>query len=153
MKCLVYCILRSRPLPRELLPVGVDGKKVSLLHEDGLAAAFSLVDDACDTPELSRVKAYAAVIEALHRACTVLPMRYGCLLPSETHLAALLRERREEFLARLDEVQGCVEMAIRVLLEPIGTVPITDAEGVVDGACPPRSSSPPALPASHIWQL
>jgi len=121
MTCLVYCILRDRVLPPELLPVGVDGKKVSLLHDDGLAAAFSLVDDACDTTELSRVKVYAAVIEALHRACTVLPMRYGCLLPSEAHLAALLRERREEFLVRLDEVQGCVEMTIRILLEPVRT--------------------------------
>jgi hypothetical protein len=123
MKCLVYCILRDAERPDDALPVGVDGKRVSLRREDGLAAAFSVIDDACDAPEgigapgstsVSHATAYASVIEALHRKCTVLPLRIGCLLPSEERVTALLRERREEFLASLDEVQGCVEMVLHL---------------------------------------
>lgn len=124
MKCLVYCILRDEELPYDRLPVGVDGNKVSLLRDDGLVGVFSMVDDARDVPEMSRVKVYEAVIETLHRLHTVLPMRYGCLLPSETHLKVLLRECRQEFLGSLDEVQDCVEMVLHLCLgAPESTMP------------------------------
>ena len=142
MKCLVYCILRDEELPDEVLPVGIDGNKVSLTSDDGLAAAFSAIDDACDPffstggASVSRATAYASVIEALHRKCTVLPLRMGCLLPSEERVTALLRERREEFLASLDEVQGCVEMVLHLQ----GTQPSQE--------CLRRAGNPPLRAAS-----
>jgi len=128
MKHLVYCILSETELPCDGLPVGVDGDTVSLLCEGGLAAVHSIVSEGRGSPDavetlrntrISRVKAYASVIDALHRTCTVLPMRYGCLLPTEAHISELLRERRDDFLSCLDEVRGCVEMVLYVPLEDL----------------------------------
>ena len=164
MKCLVYCILRDAELslgdpesprderPDDILPVGVDGNRVSLRRDDGLAAAFSVIDDACDAPEgigapgstsVSHATAYASVIEALHRRCTVLPLRMGCLLPSEEHVTALLRERREEFLASLDEVQGCVEMVLHL-------APGVSEQGSRGTGGPLNSGRPTGSPAHRL---
>lgn len=129
MKCLVYCILRDADAPHDGLPAGVDGNTVSLLRDDGLAGVFSVVDDVGNVPELSRAQAYESVIETLHRTCTVLPMQYGCLLPTEAHLKKLLSERRTEFLGSLDQVQGCVEMSLHVTLgAPDGAMPDDESD-------------------------
>ena len=116
MKCLPYCILRQAARVAHLSPAGIDGKPVSIVVGDRLAAACSLVADAYATATLPRATAYARVVEALHSNCTVLPMRYGCILESEARLVALLRERHAEFHASLDRLEGCVEMGVRLLL-------------------------------------
>ena len=83
MKHLVYCILSGDDLPREDLPAGVDGGKVCLAREGGLAAAFSLAEEGGRALDVFRAREYAAVVDAFHRSCTVLPMRYGCFFASE----------------------------------------------------------------------
>ena len=118
MKHLVYCLLRAAPSARA--PAGVDGHDVHILADSGLAAAYSHVGDACAPPSVARITAYARVVEALHEVCTVLPVRYGCMLDTEAQVARLLRERHAEFLAALDAVDGCSEMGIRVLLRGAG---------------------------------
>jgi len=115
MKLLVYCILGERP-PGSELPMGVEGCAVSLVADGGLAAAVSSAPETCATPSVPRVVEYARVVEALHEAATVLPMRYGCLAESEAEIVELLRTRRAQFLARLDELDGCAEMGLRILL-------------------------------------
>jgi hypothetical protein len=128
MKILVYFVFRGESISQENLPLGVEGERVRLLSSDGLGAAFSAVGEASATPYLSAATAYARVIEAGHEACTVLPMRYGCLLDSREQICELLLRRRAEFLAGLDEAEGCVEMSLRILLSlprgKIGTDPI-----------------------------
>jgi hypothetical protein len=64
-----------------------------------------------------RLRTFAGVVEALHETRTVLPMRYGCLLPTEARVVALLRERAPQFVAALDGVEVCAEMSIRAILD------------------------------------
>ena len=136
MNYVVYCVLREKDRVPDRLPLGVGGGRVSLLAEDGLAVAFSRVRLGCAVPSLSRVKAYARVVEALHKTGTVLPMRYGCELSTRAQLVELLREHRAEFQAALDEVEGCVELGIRVLLR--------EAHGPVSGDVGRPSGPSPA---------
>ncbi len=118
MKYLAYCILRDHNLLREAIPKGLEGNPVSLVSEGRLAAAFSAVTEAWAGAHVGLVLAYARVVEAFHALGTVLPLRYGCLLATEADLVKLLGTRGAEFHAALDELEGCVEMGIRLLLPP-----------------------------------
>jgi len=86
------------------------------MAEDGLAAAFSLVPETCLAPSVPRAAAYANVVQVFHETATVLPFRYGCFLEDAGAVVELLRARRREFRESLDELDGCVEMGVRVLL-------------------------------------
>ena len=116
MKHLVYCVLRDAQAARAVVAAGVEGSRVSLIAEDGLAAAFSLVPETCLAPSVSRAAAYARVVQVFHETATVLPFRYGCFLEDAGAVVELLRARRREFRESLEELDGCVEMGVRVLL-------------------------------------
>jgi len=120
MRHLVYCILRAYTPWRGRLPAGVEGAPVSLVTEDELAVAVSRVSDAGRPADVAQATAYANVIAALSADRTVLPIRYGCLFPSKTQVHEFLQTRRAEFAALLDELDGCVEMGVRVLLSSAG---------------------------------
>ena len=113
---LVYCVLRDAQAARGVAAAGVEGARVSLMAEDGLAAAFSLVPVTCLAPSVSRAAAYGRVVQAFHETATVLPFRYGCFLEDAGAVVELLRARRREFRESLEELDGCVEMGVRVLL-------------------------------------
>ncbi len=115
MRHLVYCVLRAHPPWRGRLPAGVEGTAVSLVTEDELAVAVSRGPGAGGAPDVARATVYADVIAALSERRTVLPVRYGCLLPSRTQVRAFLQVRRAEFATLLDQLDGCVEMGVRVL--------------------------------------
>ena len=118
MKHLVYCILRDARGPmRGVLPPGVEGAPVFLVAEGGLAAACSVAPDGCAAPTVPRATAFAWAVAALHKVATVVPFRYGNLLETREQVLELLRVHREEFLQSLEEVQGCDEMGLRILLE------------------------------------
>jgi len=118
MKHLVYCVLRDARGPmRCILPAGVEGAQVLLVAEGGLAAACSVVPDGCATPTVPRATAFARVVGALHTVTAVLPFRYGNFLDSSERVLNLLRVHRAEFLQSLEEVEGCDEMGLRILLE------------------------------------
>jgi len=117
MKHLVYGALRDVRPGRHALPAGVEGAPVFLVAEGGLAAACSGVPDGCATPTVPRATAYAWVVGALHAVTAVLPFRYGNFLDSSERVLNLLRVRREAFLQSLEEVEGCDEMGLRILLE------------------------------------
>ena len=118
MNLLLYGIF----IPRRgltLPPVpGVDGGPLFEISDRGLAAAVS--ESAPEpVPDLSSLMAYEKVVAALHRSPAiggVIPMRYGSTAVGRPQVRRLLRERREEYRALLQEVEGCEEMGIRLLL-------------------------------------
>jgi hypothetical protein len=123
MGYLGYCILRFRqPWPGRL-PVGVEGAAVTLIDDDGLCAAVSDAPMAGATRDVARATAYADVIACLSTDRTVLPLRYGCLFPLHEDVCAFLHGRRAEFTGLLDELDGCVEMGIRVLVPGVERPP------------------------------
>jgi len=118
MKHLVYCILRDVRGPmRGVLPPGVESAPVFLVAEGGLAAACSVAPDAWVTPTVPRATAFAWVVAALHKVAAVVPFRYGNSLENREQVLALMQAHRAQFLQSLEEVQGCDEMGLRILLE------------------------------------
>jgi hypothetical protein len=47
-------------------------------------------------------------------------MRYGCLIAEESQVLRLLEERGQQYEALLKELEGCVEMGIRILIAECG---------------------------------
>lgn len=120
MRHLAYCVLRADTPWRGRLPAGIEGAAVSLVTDDELAVAVSRVSDAGCAPNVAHATTYADVIAALSADRTVLPVRYGCLFPSRVQVREFMQTRRAEFAALLDELDGCVEMGVRVLLSSAG---------------------------------
>lgn len=122
MSRLLYGILFAgsdigREISRGTLPPGVGGAPLGVIEQGGLGAAVSAVDAPELSPTLASVLAFARVVQALHAACTTLPMRFGCVLPTEAAVVDLLRTRCEHYAEVLRGIDGCVEMGVRVLVD------------------------------------
>ena len=95
---------------------GVDDQPVVLVSNNGISAAVSMTDHSDPAPNFSRILAYKNVTESFHRDRTIIPMRYGCLLEDEKKTVQLLKINQAQYEALLGELDGCVEMGIRVLI-------------------------------------
>jgi len=117
MKYLLYCVFRTcgHRIPQPLL--GVGGQPVVLLARNGLSAAVSRISRSDLAPDISRLRAYGNVIQSFHRDVTLIPMRYGCLFEEESEVVRRLEERNKEYEELLKELDGCVELGIRILPE------------------------------------
>jgi hypothetical protein len=109
MSYLLHCIVEQNadePPPE---------RRVRMVAADGLAAVVSCVEDAGAAPGVASLLAYEKVVEAIHARMPVVPLRYGCLMESESGIVRLLEDRCQEYKALLSRFRGMTEMAIRVL--------------------------------------
>ena len=123
MSYLLYCILPSQDTPDSPRLLGVGGEPVSLVFSNGLSAAFSRIDHYNVTPPISSLLAFKEVVESFHRSPGVrgvIPMRYGCMVDDKARIPRLLEKHRSHYTALLKEVEGCVEMGIRILISDCG---------------------------------
>ena len=141
MSCLFYCVCRQPgpELPGSLL--GVGGRPVYQVANGGLSVALSQIGRADLDPDIPRVRAYEQVVLSYHRRGVVVPMRYGCVVEQESQAIQLLEEHGPKYEALLQELDGCVEMGLRVLL-PSGPWAAVipggpEASREVAGPCPP----------------
>jgi hypothetical protein len=97
----------------------VDGQSVYLISDGGLSAVVSPLLDGVGQKAVSptRILAYESVIEALHAERSVLPVRYATVLEERSAVIEMLHRHQEVFLSALRELDGCVEMAIRILAD------------------------------------
>ena len=91
------------------------GPVYQVAHRD-LSAAISKVEAADLTPNLARVRAYERVVNSYHRRGAVIPLRYGCVVSQESQIIKFLEEHDPQYQVLLQELEGCVEMGLRVLL-------------------------------------
>ncbi|MFP3870142.1 MAG: GvpL/GvpF family gas vesicle protein [Syntrophobacteria bacterium] len=115
MSYLLYCILPSRASLQGETLAGVHGQPVHLIKQNGLGAAVSAVTASDPGADIFQLLTYKTVVESLHRHSTVIPMRYGCLFNGKSQVVGLLETRCREYRALLRELEGCVEMGIRIL--------------------------------------
>ena len=120
MRYLLYCIFRSREHEKPEPLLGVDSQPVVLVSHNGLSAAISRTAHSDLTPDVSRILNYKSIIESFHRDRTVIPMRYGCLFEEELQVHQLLETRFKQYEALLKELEGCVEMGVRIILPECG---------------------------------
>lgn len=114
MAYIVYCITA----PQNNLAVlsrGMDGMPVSLISESSLTAVASVLPKR-DRLTAFDLSAYAKVVEDFFQQWTVIPMRFGCFFDEESDLRQFLSERKKEFQILLSQLDGMVEMGIRIIL-------------------------------------
>ena len=57
-------------------------------------------------PSVSSLLAYERVVEAIHARQAVIPLRYGCVMESESAVIRLLEDHRQEYEALLARLLG-----------------------------------------------
>jgi hypothetical protein len=121
MGYLMYCIFRNREQQRPRALAGVDGRSVFLVSESVLSAAVSRIDPGGEpTPDIPRILSYKKVVESFHgdpEIGGVIPMRYGCLFEEEPGIIRFLKEHRRPYESLLKELEGCMEMGIRMIID------------------------------------
>ncbi len=124
MKFLLYCILKYKrgegPNPTEL---GIGGCPVFIIDFDGLGAAVSLHSEGTASTDPTTLMSYHRVIESLNNQITVIPLRFGTLVSREEDVLRLLKNRYDRYVDTLDELHGCVEMGLRIILNVNSLIP------------------------------
>ena len=114
MKYLLYCVFQNHGRQCRGRLQGVGRRSVFLVQKNGLSAAASRISDTDLLPDIPRVLAYEGVIESIHRRGAVIPLRYGSVFEQESQIAELLEERGQHYAKLLRELEGWVEMGVRV---------------------------------------
>jgi hypothetical protein len=115
MAYLLYGIVKDPAVITSNL-TGVKGNPVIFVEAHGLCAAVSELDVEEGTPPVSELLVYSRVVEDLHRLQAVVPMRYGCFLNGIKAIRNALKERQRQYDTLLAQLEGHVEMGIRILL-------------------------------------
>jgi len=138
MRYLTYCICRAIANPRLPFPAGVDGQPVSLIMASDLCMVVSAVSNRINDarPDVERILAFERVVETFHRERPVLPVRYGLVLDDELQAIGMLNQNKNVCISALRELEGCVELGIRIIVENQESEP-APAETALD--LPPRS--------------
>jgi len=111
----VYGIVRageSMPPP----PAGIEGRPVTTIERAPLAALVSGAPAGPVKASRKNLMAHSNVLQEIVPACSVLPMRFGVVMPSaEAAEGELLRDHEEELVAQLDEFEGLVELDVKLI--------------------------------------
>jgi Gas vesicle synthesis protein GvpL/GvpF len=103
--------------PEGDLGTGLAGEPLRLVRRDGVGA---VVGELSALPEVSAdaLSTHDATVRRVAElAPAILPVRFGQALPDERSLVAWLAEREEELAKALAQVEGCVQMTLRVFGE------------------------------------
>jgi hypothetical protein len=111
MKYLLYGIYEPCPEGAFLEP------GICAVEAHGLAAAASLIEETDSAPSVASLLDYERVIEAMHARQAVIPLRYGCLMESESAIVRLLENHSQEYRRLLGRLGGATEMGVRVLCQ------------------------------------
>lgn len=117
---MVYLYAISPPLDAPVAGEGLQGQTLRRVTSGGLTAVVS--DHERDLPAASEAQLWEheRVVEALMAERTVLPMRFGSVLPDDVAVRALLRRRRDELEGALGRVAGAIELGVRVAWNDAG---------------------------------
>jgi hypothetical protein len=116
----VYAIAEREEAP--LVASGLGGAPVERVTAGSLAALVSREPVASVEPSERALWEHEAVVEEMMDAGPVLPMRFGSTVRDEGSLRDVLRTHSDEFARALDRVRGRVEMGLRAIGEPAGTL-------------------------------
>jgi hypothetical protein len=117
----IYCIARAQPFAQDGLPfttpgIGGPDKPVRLLTYGDLAAVVS--DATRDDYDVTRENLLAhqrVIMQALTRS-DVLPVSFGTVAESDRQVQEqLLHGTADDLHGALEEVQGCIELELKVL--------------------------------------
>jgi hypothetical protein len=120
MKYLMYCIFTEDSINTHHNLTGVNRSPVRVISRDGLAAAVSVIPQREIPRDPATGLDYHKVIQWLHERTGVIPLRLGTCLNRESEVSQLLHTHGARYKSLLKELDGCVEMGIRVINIPLG---------------------------------
>jgi len=127
MKFLLYCIFLTPSEALGEIPSAVNGGNLRFVEADGLCAAVSEIDPVNALANVSEAISYHKVIESFHRRFAVIPFRFRTILCEQAEIEKVLKKKSRRYRDLLQELAGCDEMGIRVILnhahQPAGTRP------------------------------
>ena len=136
---MLYCYLIARFEP-EIETVGyrtLQSLPIRWIRNGELVAAARWAPAGTrSTPEL--MLEYNAVLAAAGKRATVLPVPFGTRFRSEAAIVRLLGERRRELLAAIEQLEGKVEMVVRLPVAAGSQAEDTAAE--IGAICRPLES-------------
>jgi len=115
MTYLIYGVVKAPALAGASM-IGLKSRVVSFVVGHGLCAAVSEMATVEGAPSVSELLIYSKVVEDLHHLQAVVPMRYGCFLNGSKAIRNALKERLHQYETLLAQLEGHVEMGIRILL-------------------------------------
>lgn len=147
-RLLLCCVLDgedARGLPLAELPAGPFAQPALRIEAASLAAITCALPGAGELmrPRVAEVLAYSRLIDSVHQSCTTLPVRFGTVLAGHQAVQAHLAEHAAAYRRLLSELQGAVEVSVRLPL-PAPT-PEPPAE--------PQPSSPGRSGAAYLRAL
>lgn len=113
MKLYVYCL--AKDIAALTTPVsGISGAAVKLIKIEGFSVLAS--EFAGDSTPVTRDNALAhdAVVRSVLDQASPLPFRFGTLV-TESHLGSYIGTHRDGLEAKLAQVQGCLEMSVKII--------------------------------------
>lgn len=97
---------------------GINAQPLRAVRAGGVGAIVSDVGDAEPSFGRAALTAHSDVLEAVLAAGTVLPMRFGVIMPDDAAVREqLLEPHRDELLAQLERLDGRVELTLRATYE------------------------------------
>ncbi len=105
------------PLPAQL---GLDDAVLAAIVWQGIGAVVSIHDGEPPPASADALWRYEAVVEALMECRTVLPVRYGTILPSAGAATDMLRRAYTQFTDDIARIQGQVEIGVRFVPLAVG---------------------------------
>lgn len=110
----LYCITRKLHKPL-INVVGIGNANVHALQYENIAAILSEVVMAKIPVSNGNVLRHAAVIEAIRKEQTVLPMRFSSVFHSDTAVLEFLKNRYATFVSDLERLRDTLEMGLRIV--------------------------------------
>lgn len=123
------------PLPKQL---GLDDVELTSIAWRNLGAVISTHDGEPPPASADALWRYEAVLEALMEHRTVLPARYGTMMPSARAVTDMLRRDYARFTDDVARVQGQIEIGIRFV--PLA-VDAEDTSAVPKGPIAPSGTA------------
>src|SRR3990170_6230488 len=132
----LYCITKALHKPL-INVIGLENSAVHTVQYGGIVAVVSEVTMAKTPVSNGNVLRHAAVIEAVQKEQTVLPMKYSSVFKDDAGVIEFLKNRYAVFISDLDRLQDKMEMGLRIIMK--NTVQNKDDEELSDEKC---SSNP-----------
>lgn len=95
---------------------GLDGQPLEVVPAGQVAGLTSRHEGSAFTPAPEALWAHDRVLEAAMGCGPVLPARFASTFPDPGGLVESLQREGADLRRRLDDVRGCVELAVRLLL-------------------------------------
>jgi hypothetical protein len=120
MSFLIYCIFAKPAHPDAEMLRGIGGQPVEIVSHNGLFAAVSSVQTVVPGLDIGTLKCFENVVATFFARQAVIPLRYGSVVREKDRIVRHLDKNAPRYRALLTELEGCVEMGIRILMPDNG---------------------------------